>query len=97
MCSGITHGRVLNGAFHAQRFQKLIHLHETVCEQMQIKQLLKSLYIVIYRRQSSLLFVQYIFVINLYTADRAAYYVSSIFCHHNLCKAFSIFMWMKKR
>ena len=27
MCSGITHGRVLNGDFYAQRFQNLIYLH----------------------------------------------------------------------
>ena len=27
LCSGITHGRVLNGEPYAQRFQKLIYLH----------------------------------------------------------------------
>ena len=27
MCSGITHGRVLNGEIHAQRFQRLIYPH----------------------------------------------------------------------
>ena len=27
MCSGTTRGRVLNGEFYAQRFQKLIYLH----------------------------------------------------------------------
>ena len=26
-CSGITHGRVLNGELYAQTFQKLIYLH----------------------------------------------------------------------
>ena len=48
ICSGIIHGRVLNGELYAQRLQKLIYLHlstdsfikrnlhETVCRQMQI-------------------------------------------------------------
>ena len=27
ICSGITHGRVLNGELYAQRLQKLIYLH----------------------------------------------------------------------
>ena len=27
MCSGITHGRVLNDELYAQRFQKLIYVH----------------------------------------------------------------------
>ena len=27
LCSGITHGRLLNGELYAQRFQKLIYLH----------------------------------------------------------------------
>ena len=27
MCSGITHGRVLNGELYAQRFQNLIYVH----------------------------------------------------------------------
>ena len=27
MCSGIMHGRMLNGERYAQRFQKLIYLH----------------------------------------------------------------------
>ena len=27
MCSGFTHGRVLNGELYAQRSLKLIHLH----------------------------------------------------------------------
>ena len=36
MCSGITRGSVLNGAFYAQRFQKLIYLHLCIDSFMRI-------------------------------------------------------------